>query len=96
MDQKEIVLKIPNTLYEEILQAQNKLSFPDITDLVRQAIQHYLVEAKNWAWREDFIKLQQSVIETGGFNLGKSKEEIISNLREQRQEIFETEYENMY
>jgi hypothetical protein len=96
MAQKEIVWKVSDTMYDEMTQAQKELSFPNLMDLVSQAVQRYLAEVRHETWWQEFRKLQQQVRASGGFQLGQTKEEIITNLREQRRQIFESDYANMY
>ena len=93
---KEIVWKVSDTMYDEMTQVQKELSFPNLMDLVSQAVQRYLAEARHETWWHEFRKLQQQVRASGGFQLGQTKEEIIANLREQRRQIFESDYANMY
>ncbi len=92
----EIVWEVSDTMYDEMTQVQKKLSFPNLMDLVSQAVQRYLAEARHETWWQEFRKLQQQVRASGGFQLGQTKEEIISNLREQRHQICESDYANMY
>lgn len=47
-------------------------------------------------WLHDFRQLQEQVRVSGGFGLGETKEEVITNLRKIRQQIFEEEYANLY
>ena len=93
---KEIVWKVSDKMYDEMIQVQKELSFPNMIDLVSQAVQRYLAEVRHETWWQEFRKLQQQVRASGGFQLGQTKEEIIANLREQRRQIFESDYANMY
>lgn len=93
---KEIVWQVSDKMYDEMIQAQKELSFPNMIDLVSQAVQRYLAEVRHETWWQEFRKLQQQVRASGGFQLGQTKEEIIANLREQRRQIFESDYANMY
>jgi len=93
---KKIIWEVSDTMYDEMIQVQKELAFPDLMDLVSQAVQRYLSEAHHETWGLEFRKLQQQVRASGGFQLGQTKEEIIANLREQRREIFESDYANMY
>ncbi|OQY29133.1 MAG: hypothetical protein B6244_04670 [Candidatus Cloacimonetes bacterium 4572_55] len=93
---KEIVWKVSDTMYDEMTQVQKELSFPNLMDLVSQAVQRYMAEVQHETWWQEFRKLQQQVRASGGFQLGQTKEEIIANLREQRRQIFESDYANMY
>jgi hypothetical protein len=65
-------------------------------DLISQAVQRYLTDIRRENWQDEFRKLQQQVRAGGGFQLGQTKEEIIDSLREQRRQIFESDYANMY
>ncbi len=92
MSTQEIVWEIPDGLYRELAWAQKELAFPDLRDFISQAVQRRLAELRHEAWQREFRQLQQSVAATGGFRLGDSKNEVIANLREIRQQIFEAEY----
>ena len=93
---RKIIWKVSDTMYDEMTQVQNELSFPNIMDLLSQAVQRYLAEVRRETWWQEFRKLQQQVRATGGFQLGQTKEEVIANLRKQRRQIFESDYANMY
>jgi len=96
MATRQIAFKVPEELYKEMLWAKDEYSFPSLADFVRQVIQQRLAEMRREAWRKKFRELQRQVREAEGFGLGESKEEIISNLRAQRQRIFEAEYAHLY
>ncbi len=93
---QEIVWKIPENLYRELVWAQQELHYPDLIDFVVQAVQRRLAEVKHEAWQRDFRQLQQQIHAAGGFNLGETKDEVIANLRSIRQQIFEEEYAHLY
>jgi len=93
---QEIVWKIPENLYRELVWAQKELEYPNLVDFIVQAVQRRLAEIKNEAWQRDFRKLQKQVRASGGFGLGETKEEVISNLRKIRQQIFQEDYANLY
>jgi hypothetical protein len=46
--------------------------------------------------QRDFRQLQQQIRASGGFGLGETKEEVITNLRKVRQQIFYEEYAHLY
>ena len=96
MSATEIVWEVPESLYQELVKAQRELAFPNPVDLVAQAVQRYLAEIEHQAWEQEFRSLQRQVRAAGGFQLGATKEEVITNLREQRRQIFETEYAHLY
>jgi hypothetical protein len=96
MSSREIVWEIPEGLYGELMWAQKELSYPNLIALVTQAVQRYLSEIKHDAWLKEFRQFQQLVRAAGGFGLGETKEEVIDKLREQRREIFEEDYADLY
>ncbi len=93
---REVSWKVSDKMYDEMTQVQKELSFSSLKDMVSLAVQRYLAEIRHETWWIDFRKLQQQVRATGGFKLGQTKEEVIGNLREQRRQIFESDYANMY
>jgi len=93
---EEIVWKVPENLYRELVWAQQELDYPNLVDFVIQAVQRRLTEVKHDAWQRDFRKLQKQVRASGGFGFGETKEEVITNLRKIRRQIFEEEYANLY
>ncbi|MBF0118329.1 MAG: hypothetical protein HQK79_05795 [Desulfobacterales bacterium] len=93
---REIVWKVSDNLYDEMIKVQEELSFPDLIDLISQAVQRYIAETQHETWRFEFRKLQKQVHSSGGFQLGQTKEQVIAKLREQRHQIFESDYAHMY
>ncbi len=61
-----------------------------------QAVQRRLEEIKHETWQRDFRQLQKQIHASGGFGLGETKEEVITNLRNVRRQVFEEEYADMY
>lgn len=53
---KEIMFEVSDTMYDEMAQVQKELSFPDVMDLITQAVQRYLAEARHEAWSRLIIK----------------------------------------
>lgn len=96
MGSVEIVWKVPESLYEELVKAQRDLAFQNPVDLIAQAVQRYLAEIEHQTWEQEFRNLQKQVRTAGGFQLGNTKEEVITRLREQRRELFEREYAHLY
>jgi hypothetical protein len=96
MAQKEIVWQVSDAMYDEMTQTQRELSFPNLMDLVAQAVQRYLAEVRQESWQQEFRSLQQQVRASGGFQLGQTKEEVITCLREQRRQLFMSDYADMY
>ncbi len=96
MSTQEIVWQVPENLYRELVWAQEELAYPDLLDLITQAVQRRLAEIRHEAWQREFRQLQRDVRATGGFGLGETKDEVIENLRKIRQQIFEEEYAHLY
>ena len=96
MGSVEIVWKVPESLYQELIKAQRDLAFQNPVDLISQAVQRYLAEIEHQTWEQEFRDLQKQVRASGGFQLGDTKEEVITRLREQRRQLFETEYAHLY
>ncbi|MFN8492299.1 MAG: hypothetical protein U0350_32160 [Caldilineaceae bacterium] len=96
MGSTEIVWDVPEGLYQAIVKAQKELAFPNLVDLLAQAVQRYLAEIEELTWQDEFREFQKQVRAAGGFQLGATKDEVIANLREQRRQIFETEYAHLY
>lgn len=96
MSSTAIVWDVPEELYNELVKAKNELAFPNLVDFVAQATQRYLAEIQDQTWQQEFRELQKQVRAADGFGLGTTKEEIIAHLREQRQQIFEAEYADLY
>jgi len=93
---EEITWKVPENLYRELVWAQKELEYPNLADFILQAVQRRLAEIKYEAWQRNFRQLQQQIHASGGFGLGKTKEEVITNLRKVRQQIFDEEYAHLY
>jgi hypothetical protein len=72
------------------------VAVPKPFDFIAQAVRRRLAERRYRAWQRDFRQLQRDVRAAGGFGLGETKEEVIVNLREIRQQIFEEEYAHLY
>jgi hypothetical protein len=94
---REISWNVSDSMFNEMLTIQQELSFPNMKDLITQAVQRYISDIRRESWLYAFKKLQQQVRHSGNFTqLGQSKNEIVDSLREQRKQIFESDYENIY
>jgi hypothetical protein len=91
-----IVWNVSETLYDDIIRTQETLAFSRPTDLIAQVVQHYLAEMHAETWRAEFRRLQQEMRANGGFRLGDAPEDIITALHEQRRQLFEAEYADLY
>ena len=96
MATQKITWQVPEGLYRELVSAQREMAYPSLTALIAQAVKRYLAEVQYEAWQREFRQLQQEVRAAGGVGLGDTKEEVIARLREQRQQIFKTDYAHLY
>ncbi|MBI4785455.1 MAG: hypothetical protein HY782_00180 [Chloroflexi bacterium] len=96
MASREIVWQVPEDLYRELVEAQEKLNYPSLSDLISQAVQRRLAEIQRETWEQEFRDLQRQVRSSGGLGLGQTKEEVIARLRQIRQQVFEEDYARLY
>jgi hypothetical protein len=96
MSTHEIVWQVPESLYRELVQTQEELAYPSVTDIISQAVQRRLAELRHEAWQQEFRQLQKQVRAAGGFGLGETKDEVIAHLREIRRQILADEYAHLY
>ncbi len=96
MTYREIIWEVPENLYNELVQVKEEMCYPDMPALISQAVQRYLAEVHHENWSLEFRQLQKQIRSAGGFGLGETKEDIIANLRKQRQQIFEDDYAHLY
>ena len=92
MDTKLVNLQVNSNLYEKLQTlATEKHTDPVsiITQLITEAYQQR-------HWLQDLTVLRQQIQAQNDSRLGNTKEEIIAQLRQMRQEIFETEYAHLY
>jgi hypothetical protein len=85
---QDITWKVPENLYRELVWAQQELKYPNLVDFILPAVQRRIAEIKNEAWQRDFRQLQEQIRVSGGFGLGETKEEVITNLRKIRRQIY--------
>ena len=96
MPAQQIVWDVPETLYRELLWAQHELKYPSLADLLVQAVQRRLAEIKRETWHRELREAQEQIRAGGGFGLGETKDEVISNLREIRRQIVDEDYADLY
>jgi hypothetical protein len=92
MNNNLINLPIPIDLYQQLQQlAIEKNSDPIhlLEKMITDAYQHQL-------WLTDLNHLRQTIKQDGGLDLGNSQEEMIKKLRQTRQEVFESDYADLY
>jgi metal-responsive CopG/Arc/MetJ family transcriptional regulator len=89
---KQISFTLPEELYEEVVKAKEESNALSLAQFIRQIVLEKLDE---WRWERNLAELQREVRESGGLELGETKEEVIERLRETRRQIFETEYAHL-
>ena len=92
MDTELVTLQLPTSLYEML----QTLATEEHTDLVSVLAQLIADAYQRKSWLQDLSALRQKIQDEGGLPQGKTKEEMIAQLRQTRQEIFETEYAHLY
>ncbi len=93
---RQVPWKVSEELYRELTWATETFEYPSVEALVTNAVQRRLSEIRRQAWRQEFRALQQGIRADGGFGLGDTKDEVIANLREIREQIYEEEYADLY
>ena len=83
---KEITLTLPEELYREAQEA-GMLSSEYIENLLRDALRFV-------TWENRVEEIQREIQKAGG--IGKTREEIIAELRNTRKRLRETEYSRRY
>jgi hypothetical protein len=92
MNSSEVVINLPSRVYDDLLALKTGISQTPvdiITELVKEASQHR-------AWLQDVAKLRAQIRENGGLQVGTSEEQIIENLKQTRNEIFDKDYAHLY
>jgi hypothetical protein len=87
-----VTLELPATSYDQLqeLAASEETGPIEImTELIALAYQRQ-------GWLKELTELQDLIQESGGLQIGDTKEEVIEKLRQTRREIFEAEYAHLY
>jgi predicted transcriptional regulator len=92
METKLFALQIPEGLYER-LQALAKNTNTDPISLLHAWVEQTNQQKK---WLQDLKNLRQQIEDEGGELLDFTQDEVIAQLRQTRQEIFESEYAHLY
>ena len=94
MPAREITFTLPEELYQEALRIQEEGLFPNIDEFFRQAIEEKLKQLRDEAWQHKLKEIQEKVVAAGGSS--RSIEEIVTELRKIREQVFEEEYAYLY
>lgn len=92
MDTELVTLQLPANLYEKL----QTLATKEHTDLVGVITQLVTDAYQQGGWRQDLAALRQQIQDDGGLQLSNRKDEVVTQLRQTRHEIFETEYAHLY
>jgi hypothetical protein len=104
MRTKEVMLTIPEYLYEESLKLTSAGLFRDLSELVSAGLQRELQAAKELLgpeetnWQEELSRLRAQIREKRAkYGItAKSEEETLDELRAARRELWEREYRQRY
>lgn len=92
MDVEFVTIQVPVRLHEK-LQTLADMEHTDPVGVIEKLVASVDQQRR---WLRDLSTLQQQVQADGGLGADKTKDEIIAQLRQTRQEIFETEYAHLY
>ncbi len=92
MDTTFISVQLPASIYKKL----QTLATEEHTDPVG-LISQFVTEAfQRRQWLQDLTVLRQQIQDENGLQIDDTKEEIIAQLRQTRQEIFKSEYAHLY
>jgi hypothetical protein len=92
MNTELVSLQLPASLYEKLqMLAIEEHTDPVgiITDLITDAYQRR-------GWLQDLSALRQQIQDEGGSQIASTKEQVVAQLRQTRQELFDAEYAHLY
>lgn len=92
MSTELVALQVPASLYKKIqMLATEEHTDPIdiITGLITDAYQRR-------GWLQDIAALRQRIKDEGGSQFDSTKEQVVAQLRQTRQEFFEVEYAHLY
>ena len=92
MDAATITVQLPAGLYAE-LQALAQEEHTEPVAILSQLIK---AASQRRAWLTDLAALRDQIAQSGGLQVGSSREEVVERLRETRRAIFEAEYAHLY
>lgn len=92
MDTELVTLQLPTDIYEKL----QVLATEEHTNIAGAVAQLVTNTYQRRGWLRDLTALRQQIQDESGLHLSNKKEEIITRLRQTRQEIFEAEYAHLY
>jgi len=87
-----VSMEVPTLLYEEIQSLAQETHSEPIEMLGRLV----KMAAAQKDWLRDLNALRDQIKAEGGLTVGATKEQVVENLRQTRQEIFAAEYAHLY
>ncbi len=87
-----VTIELPSQLYATL----ESLAEEEQVDLVEMLERWAELTRQRRRWLQDWAKLDALVAEEGGLYLGATRDEVVEQLRKQREEIFEAEYAHLY
>lgn len=87
-----VTLELPSSLYTD-LQALTTEEDGDLVALLSQWVKQ---ARQRQGWLRGWKELQALIEQEGGLQVGATKEAVVEQMRQTRQEIFEAEYAHLY
>jgi hypothetical protein len=87
-----VAIELPSQLYTDLQSLANE----EQVDLLEMLTHWAALARQRRAWIQGWKELQRLVQQEGGLQTGATKEEIVTQMRKTRQEIFEAEYAHLY
>lgn len=92
METKTMTLELPASLYADL----ESLAAEEQQNLVEVLAHLVKAAGRRRAWLSDVRALREQIRLDGGLDVGRTKEQVVEQLRQTRREIFETQYAHLY
>lgn len=92
MDPATVSIEIPFALYSRVEALAVEVE-TDPENLIATLVE---VGCQRSVWLRDLQELQEQIKRDGGLRVGKSREEVVEQVRRTRTEIFDAEYAHLY
>jgi len=92
MDKPLVTIQLPASLHDE-LQTLAADEQADLVEVIRRLV---AMASQHRGWLRDLKALREQIRQDGGLQVGTTKEEVVTRLRQTRREIFEAEYAHLY
>ena len=92
METKTMTLELPASLYADL----ESLAAEEQQNLVEVLAHLVKAAGRRRAWLSDVRALREQIRLDGSLDVGRTKEQVVEQLRQTRREIFETQYAHLY